>query len=559
MISPQATPILVLNSSTKRESGRKAQLANIAAAKAVADLVSSTLGPRSMLKMLLDPMGGIVMTNDGNAILREIDVNHPAAKSMIELSRAQDEEVGDGTTSVIILAGEMMAVAKPFFEREMHPSVIVGAYYKALEEGLKIINEIAEPIDVKNDDDIKKALTSCIGTKFASRWGSLVVDLALKSVRTVMKGSSNAGKLNIDIKRYAKVEKIPGGLLEECVVLDGVMLNKDIVHPKMRREIKNPRVLLLDCNLEYKKGESQTNMEMTKDTDMTDALQQEINEIAQMCNYIMKHKPDVVVTEKGVSDLAQHFLLKQDISVIRRARKTDNNRIARVTGATIVNRPEEIQESDIGTQCGLFEIKKIGDDYFTFFIECKDPSACTILMRGASKDVLNEMERNLHDCLAVARNLMVNPRLVPGGGALEMELAHRLGEKAKTVEGLQQLPLRAVAFAMEIIPRTLAQNCGADVVRVITELRAKHSSPDGKFFGIDGNLGKVADMREAKVWEPVAVKLQTFKTAIESSCMLLRIDDVVSGIKKKREKAPGRAEAEPQGENAETFGDHRDG
>jgi len=278
-----------------------------------------------------------------------------------------------------------------------------------------------------------------------------------------------------------------------------------------------------------------------------------------MCNDILKHKPDVIVTEKGVSDLAQHFLLKQDISVIRRVRKTDNNRIARVSGATIVNRPEEIQESDIGTQCGLFEIKKIGDDYFTFFIECKDPSACTILMRGASKDVLNEMERNLHDCLAVARNLMVNPRLVPGGGALEMELAHRLGEKAKTVEGLQQLPLRAVAFAMEIIPRTLAQNCGADVVRVITELRAKHSSPDGKFFGIDGNLGKVADMREAKVWEPVAVKLQTFKTAIESSCMLLRIDDVVSGIKKKREKAPGRAEAEPQGENAETFGDHRDG
>jgi T-complex protein 1 subunit gamma len=557
----RATPVLVLNSNTKRESGRKAQIANITAAKAVADMISSTLGPRSMLKMLLDPMGGIVMTNDGNAILREIDVTHPAAKSMIELSRAQDEEVGDGTTSVIILAGEMMSVAKPFFEREVHPSIVVGAYYKAMEEGLKIINEIAETIDVKNDEEIKKALRSCVGTKFSSRWGNLVVDLALKAVRTVMMGNQQAllgGKLSIDIKRYAKVEKIPGGLLEECVVLDGVMVNKDIVHPKMRRTIKNPRILLLDCNLEYKKGESQTNMEMSKDSDMTDALQQEINEIATMCSFIMKHNPDVIVTEKGVSDLAQHFLLKQNISVLRRVRKTDNNRIARISGATIVNRPEEIQEKDIGTDCGLFDIKKIGDDYFTFFIESKTPKACTILLRGASKDVLNEMERNLADCLAVARNIFINPKLVPGGGAIELEVAQRLQDKAKTVEGLQQLPMRAVAFALEIIPRTLAQNCGADVVRIITELRAKHAGPDGKFFGIDGNTGKVADMRVSNVWEPVAVKLQTFKTAIESSCMLLRIDDVVSGIKKRREKAPGKTEQE-QGPEGETFGDQRDG
>jgi len=293
---------------------------------------------------------------------------------------------------------------------------------------------------------------------------------------------------------------------------------------------------------------------------MTDALQQEINEIAQMCNYILKHKPDVIVTEKGVSDLAQHFLLKQDISVIRRVRKTDNNRIARVSGATIVNRPEEIQESDIGTRCGLFEVKKIGDEYFTFFLECKDPTACTILLRGASKDVLNELERNLHDCLAVSRNLMINPKLVPGGGALEMELSQRLGDKAKTIEGLEQLPLRALALALEVIPRTLAQNCGADVVRIITELRAKHATSDGKFFGIDGNLGKIADMREAQIWEPVAVKLQTFKTSIESAAMLLRIDDVVSGIKKRApQKAPGSTEQEQGGEQGETFGDHRDG
>lgn len=553
-------PVLVVNTNVQRESGRKAQLANINAAQAVADLVSSTLGPRSMLKMLLDPMGGIVMTNDGNAILREVDVSHPSAKSMIELARAQDEEVGDGTTSVIILAGEMMSAARPFFEREMHPTVVVSAYYRALEESLKIINDIAVPIDINKDEDIMKALTSCIGTKFSARWGDLITKLALKSVKTVMVGNTAEGRVNIDTKRYAKVEKLPGGLLEECEVLDGVMVNKDIVHPKMRRTIKNPRILLLDCNLEYKKGESQTNMEMTKESDMTDALQQEMDEIAHMCSEIMKHNPDVVVTEKGVSDLAQHFLLKQNISVLRRVRKTDNNRIARVSGARIVNRPEEIQESDIGTQCGLFEVRKIGDDYFTYFVECKAPKACTILLRGASKDVLNEIERNLQDALHVARNIMINPRLLPGGGAVEMEVSQRLLEKAKTVEGLQQLPMKAVAYALEVIPKTLAQNCGGDVVRLITELRAKHSQDGGKFIGIDGNKGKIADMRDANVWEPISVKVQTLKTAIESACMLLRIDDVVSGIKKKAEKGQARVEEpQQQQEGPETFGDARDG
>lgn len=555
-----ATPVLVLNTTAQRESGRKAQLANINAAQAVADIVSTTLGPRSMLKMLMDPMGGIVMTNDGNAILREVDVTHPAAKSMIELARAQDEEVGDGTTSVIILTGEMMSVAKGFFEKEMHPSIVVGAYYKALDEGIKIINQIALPIDINQDEEVKKALKSCVGTKFSSRWGSLVVDLALKSVRTVMIGSTQeGGRINIDTKRYAKIEKIPGGTLDECKVLDGVMVNKDIVHPKMRREIRNPRILLLDCSLEYKKGESATNLEMSKETDMTDALQQEMDEIALMCNEILKHNPDVVVTEKGVSDLAQHFLLKQNISVIRRIRKTDNNRIARVSGAKIVNRPEEIQESDIGKECGLFEISKIGDEYFTFFLECKNPKACTILLRGASKDVLNELERNLHDALAVGRNLLMNPKLVPGGGAIEMELAHRLQEKAKTIEGLEQLPLKAVSYALEVIPRTLAQNCGSDVVRNITELRAKHSKNGGLYFGIDGNTGKIADMREANIWEPAVVKIQVFKTAIEASAMLLRIDDVVSGLKKRQPEKKAAPEPQAPGDHAETFGDNRDG
>merc|ERR1712110_1408802 len=364
------------------------------------------------------------------------------------------------------------------------------------------------------------ALVSCVGTKFAARWGSLIIDLALHACRTIMKGVTNVNKLNLEIKRYAKVEKIPGGMIDECKVLDGCMMNKDVTHGQMRREIRNPRVLLLDCPLEYKKAESGTNMNMTKDSDMKDALQQEVDEIASVCADIMKHNPDVVITEKGVSDLAQHFLMKQNISVIRRVRKTDNNRIARVTGATIVTRPEEIQEEDIGKDSGLFQITKIADDYFTYFLECKNPSACTILLRGGSKDSLNEMERNLHDALGVARNIFANPYLCPGGGATEMQLSKLLMEKGNTVQGLAQKPFKAIAQALECIPRTLAQNCGADVVRRLTELRAKHNSDDaeGKFWGIDGNKGVICDMRESGIWDPLLVKSQVIKTAVESSC-----------------------------------------
>ena len=282
---------------------------------------------------------------------------------------------------------------------------------------------------MESDEDLTKIVDSSIGTKFASKWGRLIVDLAVKAVRTVYRQEGE--NVEIDTKRYAKVEKIPGGMLEDCCVLDGVMFNKDVTHPDMRRMIRNPRIILLDCTLEYKKGESMTAMEFTDAADFKKALAMEEIEVKRMCEAILKHRPDIVITEKGVSDTAQHYLLKEgNVTVFRRLRKTDNNRVARCAGATIVNRPEEIQESDVGTKCGLFEVKKIGDDYFSFMTECEEPKACSILLRGASKDVLNEIERNLHDALGVARNVVVNPRLCPGGGALEMELACRMMEKA---------------------------------------------------------------------------------------------------------------------------------
>ena len=368
---------------TKRESGRKVQLENVRAAKSVADIIRTCLGPRAMLKvrsnlgclhskyltlnnglqMLLNPIGSIVMTNDGNAVLREITVQHPAAKTVIEVSRTQDEEVGDGTTTVIVLAGEVMQTCQPFLEQNVHPTIIISALRHALEDIITILKEkVAKTIDPTNEEELIKIIASCLGTKMLGKGDNLrfACQLALKAVRTV--AINENGRKEIDIKKYAKVEKVPGGELEDSTVLSGVMLNKDVVHGKMRRRIENPRIILLDGGIEYKKGESQTEVEITKETDFSRLLEIEEEAVQQMCSDIIKLKPDLVITEKGVSDLAQHYLVKANISCLRRVRKTDNLRIARATGATIVNRTDELKEEDVGTQAGLFQIKKFGDE-----------------------------------------------------------------------------------------------------------------------------------------------------------------------------------------------------
>ncbi|KAA6410222.1 MAG: t-complex gamma subunit (Cct3) [Lasallia pustulata] len=497
-------PVVVMNTqSGDRQVGRKAQLSNITAAKTrYHKIMSRTQGDA---QDAVGSYGGI---------------------SMIELSRTQDEEVGDGTTTVIILAGEILAQALPQLERNIHPVQIIAAFKRALADALNIIEEISLPVNINDDKAMYSVISSSIGTKFVSRWSELMCNLALKAVRTVSH-EVGGGKKEVDIKRYARVEKIPGGEIEDSEVLDCVMLNKDITHPKMRRRIENPRIILLDCPLEYKKGESQTNIEISKEEDWNRILRIEEEQVKHMCDSILALKPDLVITEKGVSDLAQHFLVKSNVTALRRVRKTDNNRIARATGATIVNRVDDIRESDIGTHCGLFQISKIGDEYFTFITHCKYPKACTILLRGPSKDILNEIERNLQDAMAVARNVMFHPRLSPGGGVTEMAVSVRLAQMAKAVEGVQQWPYKAVAEAMEVIPRTLIQNSGSSSVRVLTQLRAKHAE-GGSTWGVDGYKGGLVDMREYGVWEPEAVKLQSVKTAIESACLLLRVDDICS-------------------------------
>lgn len=524
-------PVVYMNASTERQSGRQAQVSNITAAKAVADIIRTCLGPKAMLKMLLDPMGGIVLTNDGHAILREIDVSHPAAKSMIELSRTQDEEVGDGTTTVIILAGEILAQTFPYIEKNIHPVIIIQALKRALADGLEIIHSVSKSVDIDNDDAMISLIKASIGTKYINKWSDMMCKLSLKAVRTVLVQEGDYKE--IDIKRYVRIEKIPGGEVTDSQVLDGIILNKDVTHPKMKRRIENPRIILLDCPLEYKKGESQTNIEITKEEDWNRILQIEEEQIKSICDQLLEFKPDLVITEKGVSDLAQHYLLKGGVTTLRRVKKSDNNRIARATGATIVNRIEDLKESDIGHKCGLFNVELIGDEYFTYLIKCANPQACSVVLRGASKDILNEIERNLHDAMAVTRNVMFEPSLSPGGGATEMAVSVKLSEKAKTIEGVAQWPYQAVADAFEVIPRTLIQNCGGNPIKVLAQLRAKHAEGHHT-YGINGELGTVVDMNEYGIWEPEVIKQQSIKTAIDSASLLLRVDDIVSGVRQQQ-------------------------
>lgn len=539
---------------------------NIKASKTVADVIRTTMGPRSMLKMILDSMGSVVMTNDGNAILRELDVAHPAAKAMLEVSRAQDEQVGDGTTSVVVLAGEVIAMAEPLLKCGIHPILITQGYQKALDFLLDEAEKFSfginvdgiETLGLKSEaaSSIMTVLRNSLSTKFVSRWMDLMCNLALEAVSIVARGrgaevrkglvSANGGAnlkenedgddgslgapVDIDIKRFCRIEKIPGATVEDCCVIDGVVLNKDIIHPDMRKYIKNPRTILLDCPLEYKKAQSMMNVELFQGkSDLGDILKVEEDYIRTHVEKILSFKPDLVITEKGVADQATHMFVQNGVTVLRRVRKTDNIRLAAVSGATIVNRIEELRENDVGTYAGLYELQKIGDEFFSFIHQTGGKaSACTIVLRGASKSTLLEIERNIQDAMHVCRNIILDPRLVIGGGCFEAHLSTTLSQYADTLVGKPQLVIKAVAKSLEVIPRTLLQNCGGNIIRIITELKAAHSSDPNCQLGVDGVTGLLVNCKERGIWDPLSTKLQILKAAIENACMILRVDDIFS-------------------------------
>ncbi|EFO64727.1 TCP-1 chaperonin subunit gamma [Giardia lamblia P15] len=539
-----------------------ARMNNIKASKTVADVIRTTMGPRSMLKMILDSMGSVVMTNDGNAILRELDVAHPAAKAMLEVSRAQEEQVGDGTTSVVILAGEVIAMAEPLLKCGIHPILITQGYQKALDFLLNEAEKSSFEIDIKGIEilglksegasSIMTVLKNSLSTKFVSRWMDLMCNLALEAVSIVARGrgaevrkglmnvndgthpkddeASLDASVDIDIKRFCRIEKIPGATVEDCCVIDGVVLNKDVIHPDMRKHIKNPRILLLDCPLEYKKAQSMMNVELFQGkSDLGDILKVEEDYIRAHVEKILSFKPDLVITEKGVADQATHMFVQHGVTVLRRVRKTDNVRLAAVSGATIVSRVEELQESDVGTYAGLYELQKIGDEFFSFIHQSGGKaSACTIVLRGASKSTLLEIERNLQDAMHVCRNIILDPRLVIGGGCFEAHLSTTLSQYADTLVGKPQLVIKAIAKSLEVIPRTLLQNCGGNIIRTITELKAAHTRDPNCQLGVDGVTGLLVNCKERGIWDPLSTKLQVLKAAIENACMILRVDDIFS-------------------------------
>lgn len=525
------SPIIVLNQTTKRDTGAKAQLSCVAAAKATADVVRTCLGPQAMLKMILDSMGTLVITNDGNSILREIDVAHPAAKSIIELARGQDEEVGDGTTTVVVLAGEILSVLEKPLRDGIHPHVIISGLRRALDDALAHLESIKKPIDNSNDQEMLSIIKAAIGTKFLSKWSDLIAKLALDAVRLICTKEGI-----VDLKRQVRIERIPGGEIEDSYVMKGVMINKDVLHSNMRRRIENPKILMLDCGLEYRKGESITNIEITGENDYAEVLQEEEKQVRDLCEAVIATGCNIVCAEKGVSDLALHYLSEANITALRRFQKVQLDRIAAATGATILSDPRDATEADLGTKCHLYECRKFGDEWWSFFDNCDDPKACTMLLRGPTKDVLLEMFRILDDALKVAKNLLKEPALVPGGGASEVSVSTFLRKKCSQLDSVEQMSYGAAAVAFEVIPRTLIQNCGASTMRILTKLRSIHAEdPSKASTGINGMTGQIANMAELGVWDSLAVKSQSYKTAFECAISLIRVDDIVSGLVKRDE------------------------
>nr|UXY86663.1 T-complex protein gamma SU [Cryptomonas paramecium] len=500
---------------------------NTNGAKAIANIIKTTFGPRSMLKMIIDNQGNLIVTNDGYSVLREVETFHPIIKSLVEISKVQDNEVGDGTTSIVLLCTEFLKAAEILIKKKLHPNQIIGGYFK-------VLNSITSYIDknfafsIKKHDfvDILKIISTSICTKFVGRYSRLICEIAFKAVYSL-----NADLKNLGIGQNIKIEKIFGNKIENSRVLSGIIIPKDVCHPKMRRFISNPKILLLECSVDFKKTDFKSIVNIKNELKLQNILKTEENYTIYFCNIIKKFQPDILITEKNVSDFALYYLFKSNISVIRRVKKSDNNRLAKATGSTIVSNIEEIDISDIGSAKN-FCVKKIGDVCYTFITGCKNYSACTILLFGLSKDVLDEIERNLHDAIGIVKLILQKPSILPGGGGTELELCKFLSEK-KFTKNDSFLLYNSICSGLEIIPKTLVENCGMFSLHTIHKLKKIHFLK-GSFYGIEGKYGKICDTRKLGIIEPSYMKIQIFKKAIENAAMIIRIDKFFYGLSQQK-------------------------
>ena len=521
---PAGTQILVLKEGTRRDRGKGAQFNNIAAAKAVADAVRSTLGPRGMDKMLVDSLGDVVITNDGVTILKEIDIEHPAAKMLVEVAKTQDEEAGDGTTTAVILAGELLKKAEDLIEQNIHPTVIASGYRQAAEKAREVLEKVATKISIKDADVLRKVAMTAMSSKSSSGHKELLADIAVKAVSTVAEQRADNSYF-VDDDNIQVVKK-QGGSIADTSLVDGVIVDKERVHPGMPSEVKEAKIALVDAALEVKKTEIDAKIEITDPAQLQAFLNEEESMLKRMVDIVKKSGATVIFCQKGIDDLAQHYLAKADIYAVRRVKKSDMEKLAKATGGKVVTKLDELSKDDLGYAKLVYE-KKIGEDEMTFVTGCKNPKAMSILIRGGTEHVVDEVERSLEDATSVVSVAIEDGKVITGGGSSATEIALTLRDYASSVGGREQIAIEAFADAVEAIPRTLAENAGLDPIDILIELRKEHKKGN-KYAGINVFSGKVSDMKKENVIEPIRVGSQAISSAADAAVMILRIDDVIA-------------------------------
>ncbi len=529
------TPVVILKDGTKRDSGRLATKNNIAAASAIAEAVRSTLGPKGMDKMLVDSMGDVVITNDGVTILKEIEIEHPAAKMIVEVAKTQDSECGDGTTTAVIFAGELLKNAEELIDRGVHATAIANGYRMGSNEAMKQLKKMGRIVR-RNETAVLKAIakTSMTG-KSSEANGEFLAGLTVKAVRAIAEGR---GKKTVVERKNIKIQKKQGGHIGDTELIEGIILDKEPVHNNMPRSVSSPRIALVDAPFEIKKTEIESKIQITDPTQIQAFLSQEEESIKKMVETVIETEANVLICQKGIDDLAQHFLAKAGITAIRRAKKSDMEALAKATGGRVVSNIESLSKNDLGI-AGLVETRKIGNDEMTFVTECNDPKSVSILIRGGTEHVIDEIDRNLEDAIGVVSSVIEDGQVVTGGGAIEIEIALKIRKFAPRIGGREQMAIESFADAIEIVPKTLAENAGLDVIDTLMGLRKAHTKK-GKnaHAGLDVRSGKVMNMKTKNVVEPLRVKIQAISSATEVSNMILRIDDIIASKQPEQSAAP---------------------
>jgi thermosome len=524
-------PVLILKEGTSRTRGRAAMRNNIAAAKIIAEIVKTTLGPKGMDKILVDSIGDVIVTNDGATILDKMDVEHPAAKMLIEVAKAQDTSVGDGTTSAVVLTGELLKRAEDLIEQKIHPSTIITGYRRALDIALNEVQKLAKPVKLEDKKTLMKIVETSLGSKSLGFATDHIAELAIEAVLQIVE--ERDGRLYADKDNIQIIKKMGKSLLESELI-KGVIIDKEVVHPAMPKRVVNAKIALVNAPFEIEKTEFSAEIRIRDPLMMKQFLDEETRILKEMVDKVASVGANVVFCQKGIDDIAQYFLAKAGILAVRRVKSSDMEKLARATGAKIVTNFEDLTEKDLG-EAGLVEERKIGEDKMVFVQECKNPKAVSILVRAGLERQLDEAERALNDAIMNLISLIRDLKYVPGGGAIEMALAAAIRREAPKYPGKEQLAMLAFADALETIPRTLAENAGLEPVEILTDLRAKHERGLHN-YGVEVFSGKVQDMVEVGVIEPVKVKEQVLKSAFEASAMILRIDEVIAASRKKEGK-----------------------